>query len=82
MQTSQSESESSFWRDDFPCCKTTMEPQLHASLVRGEICIRMWFSGDNDRDFAKMALSHVIVAEFGEYACDYDQVSISRGNVA
>ena len=39
-------------------------------------------SGDNDRDLAKMALSHVIVAEFGEYACDYDQVSMSRGNVA
>ena len=39
-------------------------------------------SGNNDRDFAKMALSHVIVAEFGEYACDYDQVSMSRGNVA
>ena len=32
-QTSQSESDSSFWRDDFPCCKTTMEPELYASLV-------------------------------------------------
>ena len=39
-------------------------------------------SGDDDRDFAKMELSHVIVTEFGEYACDYDQVSMSRGNVA
>ena len=33
VPTSQSESESSFWRDEFPGCKTIMEPKLYASLV-------------------------------------------------